>query len=209
MSEPAPLECRAGVIESAFLIEDMTVEIIADGAHLPAPLLKLIYRFKGADRIALVTDSMRAAGMPEGPSLLGSRKNGQPVIVEEGVAKLPDRMAFAGSVATADRLVRTMTTLADIPLWEAVRMMTLTPLPSWEWKKRLVRWIQGNGRIWCCSTMISASTGHGWVDVRSMQYRLLLPTPACFQPTRALSFHLSCQSLPGSQKSSVPANQSP
>lgn len=39
----------------------------------------------------------------------------------------PDRMAFAGSVATADRLVRTMMTLADIPLWEAVRMMTLTP----------------------------------------------------------------------------------
>lgn len=118
---------RAGVIESAFLLEDMTVEIIADGAHLPEPLLKLVHRIKGSDRIALVTDSMRAAGMPEGSSLLGSRTNGQPVIVEDGVAKLPDRTAFAGSVATADRLVRTMTRLAEIPLWEAVRMMTRTP----------------------------------------------------------------------------------
>jgi N-acetylglucosamine-6-phosphate deacetylase len=49
------------------------------------------------------------------------------VIVEDGVAKLPDRSAFAGSVATTDRLVRTMVHIAEIPLTDAVRMMTLTP----------------------------------------------------------------------------------
>ncbi len=43
------------------------------------------------------------------------------------MAKLPDRSAFAGSVATADRLIRTMVMLADTPLWDAVRMMTRTP----------------------------------------------------------------------------------
>lgn len=117
----------AGAIESALLIEEMTVEIIADGIHLPPSLLQLIYKTKGAGRIALVTDSMRAAGMPEGPSILGSLKDGLPVIVEDGVAKLPDRTAFAGSVATADSLVKNMVTLAGVCLVEAVQMITSTP----------------------------------------------------------------------------------
>jgi N-acetylglucosamine-6-phosphate deacetylase len=116
----------AGTIESAFLL-DMDVEIIADGIHLPAPLLKLIYKIKGAERTALITDAMRAAGMPEGNSVLGPLKTGLKVIVEDGVAKLPDRTAFAGSVSTADRLVRNMIQMADVSLLEAVRMMTLTP----------------------------------------------------------------------------------
>lgn len=117
----------AGVIESAFMMDEMTVEVIADGAHLPASLLKLVYKLKGADRTALVTDSMRAAGMPEGESILGSLKDGQKIIVEDGVAKLMDRSAFAGSVATADRLVRTMVKAAGIPIIDAVKMMTATP----------------------------------------------------------------------------------
>ncbi|MFW5787700.1 MAG: N-acetylglucosamine-6-phosphate deacetylase, partial [Halanaerobiales bacterium] len=117
----------SGVVESAYLIDDLTVEIIADGCHLPASLLKLIYKIKGPNKIALITDSMRGAGMPEGKYIIGSQKEGQEVIVEEGVAKLKDRSAFAGSVATADRLVRTMVELAEVPLKEAVKMMTLTP----------------------------------------------------------------------------------
>lgn len=117
----------AGVIEAGYLIDDLFVEIIADGAHLPAPLLKLVYKIKGPGRIALITDSMRAAGMPEGESILGSKHNGLKVIVEDGVAKLPDRSAFAGSVATFDRLVRNMITLANVPLSEAVKMASQTP----------------------------------------------------------------------------------
>lgn len=117
----------AGVIESAYLIDAMTVEIIADGIHLPAPLLKLVYKIKGPDRTALITDAMRAAAMPEGRSILGGLKNGREVLIEDGVAKLPDRSAFAGSVATADRLVRNMIDLADVPLRDAVRMMSETP----------------------------------------------------------------------------------
>lgn len=117
----------AGVIESAFILDEMDVEIIADGIHLPAPLLKLVYKIKGPEHTALITDAMRAAGMPEGESILGNLKTGLKVIVEDGVAKLPDRTSFAGSVATADRLVRTMMTMADIPLMDAVRMITSTP----------------------------------------------------------------------------------
>ncbi|MGZ8558961.1 MAG: N-acetylglucosamine-6-phosphate deacetylase [Chitinophagaceae bacterium] len=117
----------AGVIESAYLLDEMDVEIIADGVHLPAPLLKLVYKIKGPDRTALITDAMRAAGMPEGESVLGNLKTGLKVIVEDGVAKLPDRTSFAGSVATADRLVRTMIKLAGVPLLEAITMITKTP----------------------------------------------------------------------------------
>src|SRR5882762_1927116 len=117
----------AGVIESAFIIDEMDVEIIADGIHLPSALLKLVYKIKGADRIALITDAMRAAAMPEGESILGDIKYGMKVIVEDGVAKLPDRSAFAGSVATANRLVKTMVLMADVPLIDAVRMITRTP----------------------------------------------------------------------------------
>jgi N-acetylglucosamine-6-phosphate deacetylase len=117
----------AGVIESAYLIDEMTVEIIADGIHLPAPFLKLIYKIKGADHTALITDAMRAAGMPPGESILGSLHNGIKVIVEDGVAKLPDRSSFAGSVATTDRLVRNMISLAGVTLQEAIRMMCATP----------------------------------------------------------------------------------
>lgn len=117
----------AGVVETAFLIDDMDVEIIADGVHLPAPLLKLICKIKKPERIALITDAMRAAGTTTNESILGNKDEGMKVIVEDGVAKLPDRTAFAGSVATADRLVRTMITMAEIPLVDAIQMITATP----------------------------------------------------------------------------------
>lgn len=117
----------AGVVEAGYLIDGMDVEIIADGRHLPPPLLQLVYKIKGAGRTALITDAMRAAGMPEGKSILGNVQHGMEVIVEDGVAKLPDRSAFAGSVATADRLVRTMVQEAHIPLPEVIRMISSTP----------------------------------------------------------------------------------
>jgi N-acetylglucosamine-6-phosphate deacetylase len=117
----------AGVVEAGYLIDNMDVEIIADGIHLPAPLLQLVYKIKGAARTALITDAMRGAGMPEGESVLGNIDTGMKVIIEDGVARLPDRSSFAGSVATADRLVRTMVQMAGVSLHEAVRMMSLTP----------------------------------------------------------------------------------
>ncbi len=116
-----------GIVEAAYLNDEMSVEIIADGVHLPADLLKLIYKIKGADKTVLITDSMRGAGLPDGPSILGGKEDGLEVIIEDGVAKLPDRSAFAGSVAFCDRLVRNMIKLAEVPLTDAVKMITLTP----------------------------------------------------------------------------------
>ncbi|WP_443938908.1 N-acetylglucosamine-6-phosphate deacetylase [Pedobacter sp. MW01-1-1] len=117
----------AGVIESAFLFDSMDVEIIADGIHLPPPLLKLVYKIKDVNRISLITDAMRAAGMPEGESILGNKETGLKVIVENGVAIMADRSSFAGSVATTDRLVRTMIQQANIALLDVVKMMSLSP----------------------------------------------------------------------------------
>jgi N-acetylglucosamine-6-phosphate deacetylase len=117
----------AGAIEAGYLIDELYVEAIADGRHLPDDLLRLIYRIKGPDRVCLVTDSMRGAGMPDGRYKLGSKKDGVDCIVEDGVAKLPDRSAFAGSTATSDLLARTMRRATGAPLHEVVKMMTLTP----------------------------------------------------------------------------------
>jgi N-acetylglucosamine-6-phosphate deacetylase len=117
----------AGVIEAAFLIDEMDVELIAVGRHVPAPLLQLAVKIKGASRIALITDAMRGAGMPEGEYILGNKNSGLKAIVEDGVAKLPDRSSFAGSVATTDRLVWTMINMANVPVTDAVKMMSYNP----------------------------------------------------------------------------------
>lgn len=117
----------AGVVEAGYYNDGITLEVIADGIHVPAPLLKLLYKIKGSKKIMLCTDSMRAAGMPEGESILGGVKDGQKVVVEDGVAKLLDKSAFAGSVATADICIRTYYQKGEVPLTEAVRMMTETP----------------------------------------------------------------------------------
>lgn len=116
-----------GVAESGLCFDDLTAEIIADGCHLPPALLKLIYKVKGPDGLCLVTDSMRAAGLDVGESILGSKKNGQRVEIEGGVAYMPGRATFGGSVATAERLIYTMHRLCDVPLTDAVKMMTVTP----------------------------------------------------------------------------------
>lgn len=122
-----------GVLEAGYLIDDMDVEIIADGCHLPQSLLQYVQKFKHPDRIALITDSMRAAGQQVERSFLGSMSDPLPVIVEDGVAKLVDRSAFAGSIATADRLLRTMLR-SGTDLCTAVGMLTVTPLRQMDLK---------------------------------------------------------------------------
>lgn len=114
---------RLGVIETAYLMDDLFVEIICDGKHLPPELIRLIYQIKGADRIALVTDSLALAGTEQTHGFMQDTE----FIIEDGVCKLMDRSAFAGSIATADRLVRVAVKEAGISLPDAVKMMTLTP----------------------------------------------------------------------------------
>ena len=114
---------RLGVIETAYLMKDLFVEIICDGKHLPPELIRMIYQIKGADRIALVTDSLSLAGTEMTHGFMQSTE----FIIEDGVCKLMDRSAFAGSIATADRLLRVAVREAGIPLTDAVKMLTSTP----------------------------------------------------------------------------------
>ena len=117
----------AGCIEAGYLIEDLALEVIGDGIHVPIPLLQLIMKNKSLDKIVLCTDSMRGAGMPEGTtSILGSLAKGQEVILEDGVAKMPDRTCFAGSTCTTERLVRTLCE-AGASLPDAVAMASENP----------------------------------------------------------------------------------
>ncbi|MBQ7090211.1 MAG: amidohydrolase family protein, partial [Clostridia bacterium] len=93
---------RLGVIETAYLEDTLFVEIICDGKHLPPELIRLIYKLKGRERIALITDSLSLAGTEAKEGILQDTA----YVIEDGVCKLLDRSACAGSIATADRLVR-------------------------------------------------------------------------------------------------------
>ena len=114
---------RLGVIEYAFLNREMDVEIIADGAHLPPELIRMIVGIKGAEHTALVTDALSLTGTDRTEASVGS----VPCLLEDGVCKLQDRSAFAGSIATADRLVRVCVQQAGLPLTQAVAMASATP----------------------------------------------------------------------------------
>lgn len=118
---------RLGVLESALVLDELSVEIIADGCHIPPELLRFVWKVKGREKTCLVTDSMRCAGQRVSESILGSRGGGQAVVIEDGVAKLPDRTAFAASIATADRLLAVMHRQAGVPLEDCVCMITASP----------------------------------------------------------------------------------
>lgn len=110
-----------GTVESIYLLDDMTVEVVADGIHVPPTILRLVYKIKGVERTCLITDALACAASD-------SREAFDPrVIIEDGVCKLADHSALAGNVATMDRLIRTMVQKAEIPLADAVRMASETP----------------------------------------------------------------------------------
>jgi len=114
---------RLGIIETAYLEDDLYVEIICDGKHLPPELIRMILKCKGTDKVALITDSMEIAGTDAKIRSLSGRQ----FIVEDGVCKLMDRSAFAGSIATADVLIRTLVKDCDVPVPTAVKMLTKVP----------------------------------------------------------------------------------
>lgn len=112
-----------GVIESAYLHDELYVEIIADGKHLPPDLIKMIIKIKGTDKVALITDSLEIAGTDIKEGVM----SGTEFIVEDGVCKLKDRSAFAGSVATANLLIKTLVNDCGFEVPTAVKMLTEVP----------------------------------------------------------------------------------
>ena len=118
----------AGAVEAGYYLDDMDVEIIADGRHLPASLIKYVYKFKGADKIALITDATRGCGFPNGTkTFIGPKADAMPIIVDDDVAKLCGKMSFAGSTATYDRLFRTMAGVIGKDWVALCKMSSTTP----------------------------------------------------------------------------------
>lgn len=118
---------KAGVIEAAYLDDNVTVELIADGKHAAVDALKLAVKIKGTDKVALVTDALRPAGTDVKESWLGEKIPENRVIIEDGVAKLPDRSSFAGSIATTGMLLERGINHYGLTLTDTVKMLTQTP----------------------------------------------------------------------------------
>lgn len=109
-----------GTVESVYLTDGMSVEVIADGVHLPATILKLVYKLKGVENTCLVTDALKYAAFD-------GEIDDPRYVIENGVCKLADHSSLAGSLATMDKLVWTMVKKAEIPLEDAIRMASETP----------------------------------------------------------------------------------
>ncbi len=117
----------AGVVEAGLAIDEITTQVIGDLRHLPKGLLKLIYKTKGVEKMYLITDGLEFAASDIKENTVYTQENGMGVIFEDGAMKLADRSALAGSVATLKDCVKNMYKTVNVPLYEAVRMATLTP----------------------------------------------------------------------------------
>jgi len=118
---------RGGLLEATLYFDELTTEVIADGKHLQAELLKLAYKIKGPERLALVTDCNRALDMPDGEYIFGPRDGGEAILRRDGVGIMPDGQALASGVVGLDHGVRTFLHLTGASLVEVVRMASLTP----------------------------------------------------------------------------------
>jgi N-acetylglucosamine-6-phosphate deacetylase len=118
---------RGGLMEATLYFDELTTEVIADGKHLSPELLRLAYKCKGPDRLALVTDANRALGMPDGEYLFGPADGGEPIVRRDGVGLMPDGQSLASGVMGLDHAVRTMREATGAPLPEVIRMASLTP----------------------------------------------------------------------------------
>ena len=114
-----------GVVGAALSSPKLIVEMIADGIHLHPIVLKMLTQIKESEKLVLITDAMRAAGMPEGVYELG----GQEVTVTKGQARLKDG-TLAGSVLTMDKAVKNLVTKVDIALPKAIQMASFNPAKS-------------------------------------------------------------------------------
>ena len=114
-----------GVVGAALTSPELTVEVIADGIHIHPIVLKILTKIKEGEKIVLITDAMRAAGIKEGTYDLG----GQEVIVAKGQARLKDG-TLAGSVLTMDKAVKNMVNKVGIQLPKAIQMASFNPARS-------------------------------------------------------------------------------
>lgn len=112
-----------GPIAALLQDERVTVELINDGVHVHAAMLRLACAVAGPDRVAMITDSISATGLSDGEYLLGPMR----VRVVDGVARLVEGGSIAGSTLTMDVAFRRAVRELGLPLPEASRMTSQTP----------------------------------------------------------------------------------
>ena len=132
-NQMTPLHHRdIGLVGSGLLHDDVNVEFICDKLHISPEMMKLVFKVKGADRVMLITDAMRASGMPEGEYTWG----GLPVHVgADGAARLSSNGALAGSTLQLNVALKNVVEVTGLPLGEAVKSSSLTAARSLGWTK--------------------------------------------------------------------------
>ncbi|MFA6929670.1 MAG: N-acetylglucosamine-6-phosphate deacetylase [Lentisphaeria bacterium] len=124
-----------GMVGAGLTEPDIYVEIICDGVHLIDPMIKLILQMKGPERVMLITDAIRAAGMPDGDYSLG----GLPVVVKNGKAMLADANRVAGSTLQFYKGVQRAAKVSGLPPSELVKTTA--------WNQAHSLGLQGYGKI--------------------------------------------------------------
>ena len=119
---PAFTHRAPGVVGAALDTPLCNVELICDGVHIHPSVVRAVFKMFGAKRVILVSDTMRAAGMPDGDYTLG----GQAVKVKGKYATLADEGTLAGSVTDLMNCMRTAVSFG-IPLADAVRAAAVNP----------------------------------------------------------------------------------
>lgn len=118
----------AGILEAAYLYNDFYIELIGDGKHVAKETMQLALKIKSSEKINLTSDAMRAAGQSNiSESFLGEICSENRVIIDDNVAKLPDMSSYAGSIATGDIMFKNAVLNYDIPITDAVSMLSATP----------------------------------------------------------------------------------
>ena len=119
---------NVGLREYGLVDDRLTLEMIADNRHIPPALAHLIIKSKGADRVCVVSDSLRCAGQPKDDRIyrLGADADAQLVKIGDGVAITADGERFAGSITSVRAMVKNLIDAGINPV-DAVKMGSLTP----------------------------------------------------------------------------------
>ena len=126
-NQMTPLHHRdIGLVGAGLLLDEVRLELICDKRHVSPEMIALAFKVKGAERILLISDAMRASGMPDGEYTLG----GLPVIVRDGAARLKEGGALAGSTLRLNHALRNVAEVTQKPLHEVVAASSLTAAES-------------------------------------------------------------------------------
>ena len=118
---------RGGLFEATLCLDELSTEVIADGCHLSPELLRLAWKIKGPDQLALVTDAMRGMDLPPGDQIFGPKDGGVAVVSNGRVGLMPDGKALASAIQGMDEGVRQLIAATGEPAWRILRCASLVP----------------------------------------------------------------------------------